>query len=112
MWPPNIFNMTTVRWLLEVIGFLILLVACWLHSWNWDAAGLGVLLLAQVTNLPPGASGFKATLAAILLSLTPAPRLVPAQYSLPFDKPAPLHCTWAVTPCGRRTTIRAWADTH
>ena len=30
----------------------------------------------------------------------------------PAITPKPLYCTYAVTPCGRTTNVRAWGDLH
>jgi hypothetical protein len=29
-----------------------------------------------------------------------------------IERPQPKYCHWAVTPCGRDTHVRAWADLH
>jgi hypothetical protein len=117
----NLFDRTTLRWALEVLGLAALILACFFHSWALDGMGVGLLLISAFLDPPAG-------LFAVLLSAGQPPLTGPytilpdfqrgGQYEFRFDDPLGIpgldynRCAYAVTPCGRPTSVRAWGDLH
>jgi hypothetical protein len=52
----GILTSHTFRWLLDLLGFALLMAACVLHSWTLD--GIGLVFLIAATLLDPPFSGF------------------------------------------------------
>lgn len=53
----NLFDRATLRYILEVLGLIALLLACAFHSWGMDGLGVGLLLASVFLGPPPAIGG-------------------------------------------------------